>query len=417
MIAYHALFLIVFVGTTAFFTGLSILNLRYGERTVRKEAEWVAETLDVEDVERLIDYQRTKTRLSLAQTWVLVAIVLAILYSGAFAAVVERLEATGIGPLAAGIVFFVGITVALQVFSLPFDAVDTFVVEERFGFNQTTPGLFLRDAALGLLIGSLFVAVLGGGVLFVIERFPSVWWLAALLLYVGFSLTMLVIYPRVIAPLFNDFEPVESDDLREAVTDVFERAGFSTSAIYVMDASRRSSHSNAYFTGFGRTKRVVLFDTLLSRLSVSEVKAVLAHELAHWKYGHVWRRFVVGSVRVGVVLFVFWYLLQTNWLYSMFDVPLGVAYAGLIVAALWVRPLSKLTRPLENRLSLKHEREADAFAVDVMEEGTALSNALQKLAGENLSNPFPHPVYAEFHYSHPPLPDRMRYIRDRSGSQ
>ncbi|MFP8891416.1 M48 family metallopeptidase [Natrialbaceae archaeon A-CW2] len=410
MLELHVAFLVLFVGTTAFFSVLSILNVRYGERMLEREREWVEDQLGFEDLDRVAAYQWAKTRLGQVQTWVTVAAVLALLYTGGLAWVVESLEGLGYGPVVTGVLFFAGVVVALQTLSIPFDLYSTFVVEERFDFNESTPALFAKDLVLGTLIGVVITGLLAGGVLWFISVVPTYWPLAALGLYVAFSLTMLVLYPRVIAPLFNDFEPVEAGELRDAVERVFERAGFSCDGIYVMDASKRSGHSNAYFVGFGRTKRVVLFDTLVEQMNLEEIEAVLAHELAHWKRAHIWKQFAVGTLRVGLMLGVLWLLLETTWLYAMFALP-ETAYVGLTVGALWVQPLAKLSSPLENKLSLAHEREADAFATDVMGSGSPLVDALCRLTSENLSNPFPHPLYATFHYTHPPIPDRIRYIQ------
>ncbi len=413
MFAYHALFLLVLVGTTAFFTVLSALNLRHGRRTLERESDWVAGRLGLEETDRVIAYQRATTVLSRLQTWVVLALVLAALYSGAVATVVERLEALGYGPIATGTAFFVAAVVGLRLVSVLFDAYETFVIEERFGFNEGTLALFVRDLLVGTVLAAGFTAVLAAAVLWVVRRLPTYWPLAATALFAAVSLAMLVLYPRVIAPLFNDFEPVESGELRAAVERVFDRAGFTCDDVYVMDASKRSSHSNAYFVGFGRTKRVVLFDTLVDQMEFAEIEAVLAHELAHWKRGHVWKGFAAGVVRIGATLAVLWYLLETPWLYGMFALP-ETTYVGLAVGALWLQPVAKLTRPLENRLSLSHEREADTFATDVMGDGEPLVDALCRLTAENLSNPFPHPLYATFHYTHPPIPDRIRYIREIS---
>ncbi|MFP9191486.1 M48 family metallopeptidase [Natronosalvus vescus] len=410
MRSYHVAFLLLVVGTTAFFSVLSLLNVRYGKRALEREREWVTARLGFDDLDLVAAYQRATTMVSQVQTWVTIALVLAALYSGALAAAVDALEGLGYGPVATGVLFFAGVVVALQVLSVPFDAYSTFVVEERFDFNEQTPALFLKDLVLGTVIGVAITAALAAGILWFISVVPTYWPLAAVALYVAFSLTMLVVYPRVIAPLFNDFEPIETGELRASVENVFDRAGFSCDGIYVMDASKRSSHSNAYFVGFGRTKRVVLFDTLVDQMPLEQIEAVLAHELAHWKRAHIWKQFGVGTLRIGAVFLVLWALLETTWLYAMFGLP-ETAYVGLAVGTLWVQPLAKLTRPLENKLSLAHEREADAFATDVMGSGQPLIEALCRLTSENLSNPFPHPLYATFHYTHPPIPDRIRYIQ------
>ena len=410
----HAVFLALVVSSSVFFGALAALNVRHGRRALERERTWVSERLGVADPDAVAAYQRAKTRLGQLRTWTVVAAILAALYSGALAAAIEFLEGLGYGPVVTGTLFFLGAVVALRALSVPFDVYDTFVVEERFEFNEQTPALYVRDLLLGLAITMVIVAALAAAVLWVIEALPALWPLAALALFAGFSLAMLVVYPRVIAPLFNDFEPVESGDLREAVERVFDRAGFTCDDVYVMDASRRSSHSNAYFVGFGRTKRVVLFDTLVDQMDLPQLEAVLAHELAHWKRAHIWKQFGAGLVRIGALLGALWVLVEQAWLYEMFGLP-EATYAGLAVGALWLSPLMQLSRPIENKLSLAHEREADAFATHVMGDGEPLIEALATLTGENLSNPFPHPWYATFHYSHPPIPDRIRYIEALDG--
>ena len=411
MIEFHVLFVVLLVGTQALLTWLDVLNLRYGEQTVQERSEWVTEHLDVEDTEEMLDYNRAVTGLSNLQSWVVLGVILLVLYSGLFAAAVEAVQATGLGELAGGVLFLAGAVVVMAVISWPFGVVSTFVVEEIFGFNQQSPRLWVRDALIQLVIAVVLSAAIGAALLWVILTFPALWWAGGAALFLGFALLMQVIYPRVITPLFYDFDPIEEGELRDGVEDVFDRAGFACDQIYEMDASSRSSHSNAYFVGFGRTKRVVLFDTLIEQMSLAELKSILAHELAHWKRKHIWKQLLAGTVEIAILLAVAWWLMGTEWLYAMFGAP-ETAYAGLLLALLWVSPLNDLLGPVSNRLSLAHEREADRFAVETMGEGDSLAGALGRLAGENLMNPFPHPWYAAFHYSHPPIPDRIRYIQE-----
>ncbi|QLH79843.1 M48 family metallopeptidase [Halosimplex rubrum] len=419
MLALHVAFLALLVGTEAFFTWLAALNVRYGAEAVTREAEWFDDRLDVDDTDELLGYQRATTGASQLEAWVGLGLILLVLYSGLLADAVAAVESLGLGTVPSGVVFFLGVVVLLQVSSLPFEFFDTFVVEEIFGFNEQSPRLWVRDKLVGLAVALVFTAAIAAAVMWVVESFPGLWWLGAWALFVVFSLSMMVIYPRVIAPLFNDFEPVEEGELHDAVTEVFDRAGFECSQIYVMDASRRSGHSNAYFVGFGATKRVVLFDTLVEQMETDELQGVLAHELAHWKKAHIWKRVGASAVQMGVLLFVAYQLVTGPWLYELFGLATGAGkpvYAGLALAALVLQPLSRLTSPVENRLSLAHEREADAFAVDVMGDGEPMVDALTRLASENLSNPFPHPLYETFHYTHPPIPERVRDIRRRAGA-
>jgi STE24 endopeptidase len=224
---------------------------------------------------------------------------------------------------------------------------------------------------------------------------------------------MQVLKPRVIDPLFYDFEQIDGGELREAVDDVFERAGFACEQVYEMDYSSRSSHSSAYFVGFGRTKRVVLFDTLVEDMSIPEIQSVLAHELAHWKKGHIWKFVGLAALRFGVVFAVLGYLVGAEWLYAPAWAP-ETAYAGLMVAFLWVMPFQRLTAPLDNALSLRFERQADAFAAETV-GGERMASALANLAAENLASLFPHPWYERFHHDHPPIPERMRRVREIGG--
>lgn len=411
MLAFHAAFLLLVVGTTGFFLALAILDVQHADRVVRERADWLADTLGVEDPDRLLNYHRLTTAVGQLEDVVVLAAILGVLYTGALGDAIGFATTTLSNELVAGTVVLVGATLAMQVLGLPFDVFATFGVEEAFGFNRQSPALFARDAVVGASVGAVLVAILGAAVLWTIRAAPDRWWLAATGVVVAFMLVGQVILPRVVMPLFYDFEPVEAGDLRDAVEDVFERAGFACDQVYVMDASTRSSKSNAFFTGFGRTKRVVLFDTLVDRLDEAAVQSVLAHELAHWKRGHIWKHLATSAVRVAALLFVAQLLVESTWLYELFAVPRSPA-AGLLLAALWLEPLDRLTRPLRNRLWIAYEREADSFARDVMGSGEPLADALAALTSENLSNPFPHPLYEAFHYTHPPVPERIRRLEN-----
>jgi len=404
---------LLLVTTRAVFSFLAIRNVQYADQLVTKHREWLESTLGIDDSDELRDYHRLTTALSELESWIGLAAVIGILYGGGLSWAVDLLAATGLSVVLQGVVFVVGLAVAAQLASIPFSLVSTFGVEEIFGFNNQTPTLFVRDTLVQLALSVGFVAILGGAVLTAIERLPTLWPAAAWGLFVIFSLVMQILYPRVIAPLFNDFEPVADGELRESVEAVFERAGFETSDIYTMDASRRSTQLNAYFIGFGRTKRVVLFDTLVEKMERAELQSVLAHELAHWKEAHIWKQFAAGAIQMAVVVAALGWLVDFEPLYTAFGVPTSATYAGLLLAVLIVSPLLQFTAPLSNALSLKHEREADAYAAEVMAPQPMIG-ALGRLADENLANPFPHPWYAKFHYSHPPIPERIRLLQQRA---
>lgn len=414
MVIFHLVFLTLLIGTELFFLIVDVQNLRYGEDAVRENEDELDDKFDVDDPEKLLDYQRTKTGFSQLKGWIYLGLTLLVLYSGIFTSAVQLLENQSWGTVLSGTVFVLGIALVGFVLSLPFAAFSTFVVEETFDFNQQTLGLWIRDKLKGIGLTLVFSALIAVPVFWFIAVLPNYWWVAAWGLVVGFGLLMQIIYPRIIAPLFNDFEPVEEGELATAIEDLFDRAGFECSDIFTMDASRRSSHSNAYFVGFGRTKRVVLFDTLLEQMEVDNIQSVLAHELAHWKKGHVWKGVLRQAMRMGLVFYALYWLVESPYLYEMFGLPQGTVYAGLILGGLIITPINQLLSPLENYFSIQDEREADEFAVEVMGEGESMVEALYRLVGENLSNPYPHPLYAAFNYTHPPIPDRVRYIKDQA---
>ena len=403
-------FVLVLVGTQGVFSLLAVLNVRHAERVLDREQTWVEDVLGVDNLDDLREYHRLTSAFSELRSWIGLGVLLLVLYAGGLSWAVGVLGAMGQPVVVQGVVFFVAIAVAAQLFAVPFDLVSTFGIEEIFGFNKQTPRLFVRDTLVQLGLSAVFVAILGGAVLLFIDQLPTLWPAAAWGLFVAFSLVMQILYPRVIAPLFNDFDPVDAGELREAVEDVFERAGFETSDIYTMDASRRSSHLNAYFVGFGRTKRVVLFDTLVEKMDLPELQSVIAHELAHWKEAHIWKQFAASAVQMGVVFAVLGWLVGFEPLYAAFGIPETATYAGLLLAGLIVGSLLRFAAPLSNRLSLAHEREADDYAAEITGPKPMI-DALGRLAGENLANPFPHPWYATFHYSHPPIPERIRRLQ------
>jgi STE24 endopeptidase len=415
MIAYHAVLLGLLLGTTALATALSILNVRHGAREMRANDSWLADRLGIDDPDEVIDYERASTGLGLLQSWLVLAGLLGLLYTGVVTDFVTLLADSGLPPVAQGVCFFLALLVGQRVAGAPFDLYSTFVIDEQFGFNETTPRLWIRDFLVSLAVTLVLAGLFLGALLALIEFLPTLAWVGAgWALVVAFMLLAQILYPRVIAPLFNDFERIEAGDLRDGIERVFERAGFDLEEVYTMDASRRSTRLNAYFIGFGRAKRVVLFDTLVEELDRPQVESVLAHELAHWKKGHVWKLVGASALQAGVVLAVLGYLLSTDWLYDLFALPADATYAGLFVGLLFVFPVLELTAPLTNKLSLAHEREADRFAVDVMGDGDPMVEALAGLARENLANPFPHPWYAAFNHSHPPVPERMQYIENHT---
>ncbi|MEY2891590.1 MAG: hypothetical protein RJA98_1498 [Pseudomonadota bacterium] len=293
---------------------------------------------------------------------------------------------------------------------LPFELYSTFRIEQRFGFNRMTWRLWLGDALKGLLVGAIIGLPLAALVLWLMQATGGLWWLWAWGVWMGFNLLILVLYPTVIAPLFNKFEPLADETLRTRVQALMQRCGFQAQGLFVMDGSRRSAHGNAYFTGLGRAKRVVFFDTLLAKLSPAEVEAVLAHELGHFKHRHVIKRIALMFVLSLGGLALLGGLSSTPWFYSGLGVLPSMAApndAVALILFLSVVPVfSFFISPLMAQLSRRHEFEADAYAC-AQADGAALASALLKLHEDNASTLTPDPVYVRFYYSHPPASERL----------
>ncbi|WP_323745895.1 M48 family metallopeptidase [Diaphorobacter caeni] len=303
---------------------------------------------------------------------------------------------------------------------LPLSYWQTFVVEQRFGFNQMTPGLWLADIAKSTLVGALIGLPLAALILWLMGATGPLWWLWAWCVWMGFNLLLMVVYPLFIAPLFNKFQPLADESLATRVTALMQRCGFAAKGLFVMDGSRRSAHANAYFTGFGAGKRVVFYDTLLKQLTPEEVEAVLAHELGHFKHKHITRR-IIGMFAMSLFGFALLGWLSTKgWFYTglgvmpNFSMP-GVAGSApndalaLLLFMLAVPIFSVFLSPVFAQMSRRHEFEADAFAV-AQTQGQDLASALLKLHEDNASTLTPDPVYVKFYYSHPPAVERLARI-------
>jgi STE24 endopeptidase len=317
-----------------------------------------------------------------------------------------------------GVFFFLLLTWCQTLLGIPFDLYGTFVIEERYGFNTTTLRLWITDFLKSQAIGTLLLAFLVGAAFWLIQWSPSRWWVWVWVFMALFSLFMMFLSPYLIEPMFNKFEPVTEPGLEDEIRVMMEKAGLKVGRVMQMDASKRSRHSNAYFTGIGKVKRIVLYDTLIKQMSHGEIVAVLAHEIGHWKRGHIWKRLVWAEVLALVGAWISFQLLNWPGLPGLLALPETISLPARMlvlgfVGTLVLFPLS----PLSAWRSRCHEREADRFASDLTGRPQDLASALVKMSVENLSNLFPHPIYAAFYYSHPPVVERVRKLlsetRDR----
>ncbi len=314
------------------------------------------------------------------------------------------------GPMAYQLALLAAFVVIGSLLDLPWDAYSTFRIEQQFGFNRLTLKMWLLDGLKGVLVSAVIGLPMAALVLWIMGHSGGLWWLWAWAIWVGFNLLLLVIYPTVIAPLFNKFEPLQDDSLKARVQALMQRCGFAAKGLFVMDGSKRSAHANAYFTGLGASKRVVFFDTLLQRLTAVEVEAVLAHELGHFKHKHVLKRMLVifGLSLLGLALL--------GWLAGQggFYTGLGVApnlaapndALALLLFALALPPFMFFVAPVMAHFSRRDEFQADAYACQ-QADGAALAQALLKLHEDNASTLTPDPLYVRFYYSHPPATERL----------
>jgi STE24 endopeptidase len=357
------------------------------------------------------DYTVARTRFGIVVLAVGTLLTLAWTLGGGFAALDDAMRELGLGPIATGTLVLVALVLIGELIELPLGWWQAFRLEERFGFNRSTPGLFVRDAVKGLVLSVLLTAALAALALAMMRIAPAEWWLWVWALVVSFSLGMTVAYPTLIAPLFNRFTPLADEALRQRVEALLARCGFESRGVSVMDASQRSAHGNAYFTGFGAAKRIVLFDTLLDRLQPDEVEAVLAHELGHFRLDHVRRRLLAGAAGSLVLLYASAAMAADVELVAALGAPTPSNHATLALLALVAPAFLLPLKPLSAWWSRRHEFEADDYARQ-MSDGEALARALVVLYRENASTLTPDPWYSAFHDSHPPPAVRLQRLAE-----
>ncbi len=413
-----ALLLVQFALSTA----LSLLNLAHlRERAADPPAEW-AERLDLSQFPRMVAYTEARTRLGHIARVAELAVTMAILLSGLLPAIARWASALPVRPVWQGLLVLAIPAAIAYLADLPWDILSQFGVEKRFGFSTITLKTWLTDQAKSLLLALVLGTVLGSGLLALIGWIGPWWWLPAWVLFTLFQLLMTLIAPVLILPLFNKFEPLHDEELREQLLDLARRAAFPVSGVYQVDASLRSTHSNAYFTGLGKTRRIALFDTLIEQHTHEEILAVMAHEIGHWVKRHI-QKFMLASILVsGLGIALVALLLDVPWLYGAIGAGtlyarLGaigpVAAVGIYVIGILLSPVSLILSPLANGYSRHNEYEADAYSLELYAHPIALEQGLVKLTEKNLANLFPHPLVVFFRYSHPPLLARVAAIRRR----
>jgi len=368
------------------------------------------EKIELEDHQKAADYTSAKTRFAMLSMLFDAVLLLVFTLAGGIQLIAELCRVWFDTPLVQGLVTIVVVLLLSSLLEAPFSLYRTFVIEARFGFNKTTLVLYLTDALKSLALGAILGLPLLFGVLWLMERMGEFWWLYVWLVWVVFNLLILFIYPSFIAPLFNKFTPLQDEAMKARIEALLARCGFAAQGLFVMDGSKRSAHGNAYFTGFGKTKRIVFFDTLLERLSSNEVEAVLAHELGHFKRRHVLKRIVATFAMSLGFLWLLGLLMQTDWFYQGLGVSTPSTALALLLFFMILPIFSFLLHPLLSAYSRKHEFEADSYAAGHT-AAADLVNALVKMYQDNAATLTPDPLYSKFYDSHPPAMVRIAHLQ------
>jgi STE24 endopeptidase len=399
-------FLAVFLLRSGIQIYLNWLNISY-LRQHGTVPEIFQDVIDPERLKKISAYTVDSENFGMIANLANQGLFLVILLSGFLPWLVKTISLWQYGQIVSGLIFFAALSVFANLLRIPFSLYEAFVIEARYGFNVMTFKVWVSDLFKSIVIGAIMGGLLLGLLLVLVIYGGSVWWIWAWMLVGAFELLMLWLFPVVILPLFNKFDPIENIRLEDRIRALMEKVGLRAKGIFKMDASKRSKHTNAFFVGLGRTKRIVLFDTLLASHTEEEILSVLAHEAGHWKKKHVLRMLVPLEILSLVSFYAVARLLDWPLIYETFGFQESNVYVGLFLIGTFISLLGFFAEPLESAISRKFEREADDFALELVGTGEAMTSALKRLASDNLANLSPHPLYAWFYYSHPPLLERI----------
>jgi STE24 endopeptidase len=406
-------FLVVFLLRSGIQLLLNRLNTSYLRQHGNTIPEVFQNSVDPEKLKKISAYTVDSANFNIVYTLASQGLFLILLLSGFLPWLGKILDQLRFGFILGGLVFFASLSVLASLLHIPFNLYGSFVIEGRYGFNTKTFKLWAADLLKSLALSALLGGLLLWLLLTLVVHGGDRWWVWAWMVTGVVELVMIWLYPLVIAPLFNRFEPIENQELVRGIERLMEKAQLTTKGIFRMDASRRSRHTNAYFTGIGKSKRIVLFDTLLESHTGDEILAVLAHELGHWKKRHVHKQLILAELLSLAGFYVAARLLDWPLMYQTFGFPEPIPYAGLFLIGALFSPLGYFAQPFGSAISRKFEREADDFSLQLLQQPEPMANALKRLAADNLENLAPHPLYAWFYYSHPPLIERIERLKRR----
>jgi len=404
-------FLIIFFFRSGAQLFLNRLNTSYIRQHGSTVPEVFQDAVDQEKLKKISVYTVDSAEFGIISSLANQVFFLIILLSGFLPWLVRSIHQWGFGLIFGGLVFFASLSVLTNLLHIPFNLYGTFVIEDRYGFNTKTFRVWVNDLLKSLALSALLGGLLLWLFLTLVVRGGSAWWVWAWILMGVFEFLMMWLYPVIIAPLFNKFEPIANKELENQIGALMEKAGLRAKGVFRMDASKRSRHTNAYFTGIGKSKRIVLFDTLLEAHTADEILAVLAHELGHWKKKHAHKQLILAELLSLAGFYVAAKLLDWALMYQTFGFLEPIPYVGLFLMGALFSPVGYFAQPLASAISRKFEREADDYSLTLIQRAEPMVNALKKLAADNLANLTPHPIYAWFYYSHPPLVERIERLK------
>jgi STE24 endopeptidase len=408
---YQLIILVLYILVQGAGYWLEIINLRYMKKYGNRVPEGFEDAVDEPTLKKTHAYTVETSTLSIVESLFDSGIFLLFLFGGLLNFYNSWVSSLGLSFVYAGAAFFLLLTHASTILSVPFGLYGTFRIERKYGFNTMTLKLWIVDLLKNLLITTILLGAVSICGLWIIRKSPDYWWLFIWGFFFVFSIFMMYISPYVLEPLFNKFTPLEGGSLEERIRAMMERTGIRVSRVFKMDASKRSRHSNAYFSGIGKVKRIVLYDTLIRQMSEDEILAVLAHEAGHWKKKHVLKMIAVAEVLSLVGAYIAFRVLRADFLDGIFSIQHPTFFSSLVILGFLFGIVSPPFTPLFSYFSRRHENEADRFAAELTANPGSLASALIKLSKENLSNLHPHPLYAKIYYSHPPVVERVKRLR------
>ena len=408
---YQFVILCVYLLVQGFEYRLKFLNLSYMKKYGMLVPEGFEGYIDESVLRKSHAYTIETSSLSFVESIFGNIVIIIFLYGGVLDLYNRWIGSLGLPFVMKGAVFFLVLTFANTLLTIPFSLYSTFRIENKYGFNTMTWKLWVADLIKSLFLSTVILGTISLGGLSIVQQSPGYWWLFVWGFFFVLSIFLMYISPYIIEPLFNKFTPLEGGELEEKIREMMQKVGIRVSRVFTIDASKRSRHTNAYFTGIGRVKRIVLFDTLMEMMAQSEILAVLAHEAGHWKKKHVLKRIAVFECMSLAGAYLSFLILRSDVLSDMFNLQGEAFFAKLIIVGFLFGIAAFPFTPLSSYFSRRHEDEADRFAIELTGDPGSLATSLIKLSKDNLSNLHPHPLYAKFYYSHPSIVERIRKIR------